>query len=125
MFGEYLNYDKGLQCRDFIYIDDVVESIIWLYQNNNVSGILNLGTGIAASFNDVAKEIISNHVEVDEKIFKDIVEYIKFPENLKGRYQSYTLANMNAIRSFGFEKKFFNIKEGISRYIEKLKAKPE
>ena len=125
LFGEYLNYDKGLQCRDFIYIDDVVETIIWLYQNNNVSGIFNLGTGIAASFNDVAKEIISNHIEVDEKIFKDIVEYIKFPENLKGRYQSYTLANMSAIRSFGFEKKFFNIKEGISRYIEKLKAKPE
>ena len=125
LFGEYLNYDKGLQCRDFIYIDDVVETIIWLYQNNNVSGIFNLGTGITASFNDVAKEIISNHIEVDEKIFKDIVEYIKFPENLKGRYQSYTLANMSAIKSFGFEKKFFNIKEGISRYIEKLKAKLE
>ena len=45
LFGEYLNYDKGLQCRDFIYIDDVIRTIIWLYQNNNVSGIFNLGTG--------------------------------------------------------------------------------
>ena len=125
LFGEYLNYDKGLQCRDFIYIDDVVETIMWLYKNNNVSGIFNLGTGVAVSFNDVAKEIISNHIEVNEKIFKYTVEYIKFPENLKGRYQSYTLANMDAIRSFGFEKKFFNIKEGIAKYIRKLKANQE
>ena len=59
----------------------------------------------------MAKEIISNHVEVNEKVFKNTVEYIKFPENLKGRYQSYTLANMDAIGSFGFEKKFFNNKK--------------
>ena len=104
---------------------DFIRSLDLCVRYTKKKEIFNLGTGIAASFNDVAKEIISNHVEVDEKVFKDIVEYINFPENLKGRYQSYTLANMNAIRSFGFEKKFFNIKEGISRYIEKLKAKPE
>ena len=125
LFGEYLNYDKGLQCRDFIYIDDVVETIMWLYQNNNISGIFNLGTGIAASFNEVAKEIISNHIEVDEKVFKNIVEYIEFPKNLKGRYQSYTLANMDTIQSLGFKKKFLNIREGISKYIKKLQVLQE
>ena len=125
LFGKYLNYDKGLQCRDFIYIDDVIRTIMWIYENKNISGIFNLGTGEASSFNEVAKEIILNHNELDDQAFNNIVEYIKFPETLKGRYQCYTLANMNAIKSFGFDLKFLSLNKGVAKYIQKLKAKQE
>lgn len=125
LFGKYLNYDKGLQCRDFIYIDDVIKTIMWVYENKNISGIFNLGTGEASSFNEVAKAIILNHNELDDQAFNNIVEYIKFPETLKGRYQCYTLANMNAIKSFGFDLKFLSLNKGVAKYIQKLKAKQE
>ena len=125
LFGKYLNYDKGLQCRDFIYIDDVIRTIMWVYENKNISGIFNLGTGEASSFNEVAKLIILNHNELDDQAFDNIVEYIKFPETLKGRYQCYTLANMNAIKSFGFDIKFLSLNKGVAKYIQKLKAKQE
>ena len=81
---------------------------MWVYENKNISGIFNLGTGQASSFNEVAKEIILNHNELDDQAFNNIVEYIKFPETLKGRYQCYTLANMDAIKSFGFDIKFLS-----------------
>ena len=125
LFGKYLNYDKGLQCRDFIYIDDVIRTIMWVYENKNISGIFNLGTGQASSFNEVAKEIILNHNELDDQAFNNIVEYIKFPETLKGRYQCYTLANMDALNSFGFDIKFLSLNEGVAKYIQKLRAKQE
>ena len=125
LFGKYLNYDKGLQCRDFIYIDDVIKTIMWVYENKNISGIFNLGTGQASSFNEVAKEIILNHNELDDQAFNNIVEYIKFPETLKGRYQCYTLANMDAIKSFGFDIKFLSLNEGIAKYIQKLRGTQE
>ena len=125
LFGKYLNYDNGLQCRDFVYIDDVVKSIIWLYENNHVSGVFNLGTGKASTFNDVAKQIILNNADLKHKIFKNIVEYIEFPETLKGKYQSYTLANMDSIKKFGFKRKFYDIEKGIAKYIKKLKENME
>lgn len=122
LFGEYLGFGKGLQLRDFIYVEDVVNTILWFHQNQNISGIFNLGTGASASFNDVAKEIISNHTKINDEVFNDVVEYIDFPEELKGRYQCFTLANMNSLKKIGFEYKFLNIKEGISKYIKKLRA---
>ena len=125
LFGDYLNFEKGTQCRDFIYIDDVVNTVLWFYKNANVSGIFNLGTGKVASFNKIAQVIIANHIPVDNEIFKKAIEYIKFPEELKGRYQNYTLANMDSIKKFGFKKKFLNVEHGIFKYIEKLKNDQE
>ena len=120
LFGEYLGYEKGLQSRDFIYIDDVINTIMWLHNNQNVSGIFNLGTGVSATFNDIAREIIKNQTWAKDKNFNKIVEYIDFPENLKGKYQCFTLANMKKLQKSGFNYKFLTIKEGISRYIKNL-----
>ena len=121
LFGEYLDYKKGAQSRDFIYIKDVIETILWFYNNNHISGIFNLGTGITSSFNDVAKEIIKNNTIFNETISNKSIEYIDFPSELKGRYQSYTQANMDLIKKTGFKHKFLNIQEGISEYIKNLK----
>ncbi len=125
LFGDYLNFKKGTQSRDFIYIDDVVDTILWFYNNKKISGVFNLGTGKVASFNDVAREIIFNENSSNNQIFNNSVEYIKFPNDLKGRYQSYTLANMNKIKDTGYKKEFLSIKEGIAKYIYKLKKDEE
>ena len=125
LFGDYLNFDKGTQCRDFIYVDDVVNTVLWFYKNINISGIFNLGTGRVASFNEIARVIIGNHIPVDDQIFNKTIEYVKFPEELIGRYQSYTLANMDSIKKFGFENKFLNVEQGIAKYIKKLKNDQE
>ena len=125
LFGNYLNFQEGTQSRDFIYIDDVVNTILWFHKNNDISGIFNLGTGKVASFNDIAREIIANHIPVDDYIFKKTIEYIKFPEDLRGRYQNYTLANMESIKKFGFHNNFLNVQQGIAKYIEKLKNNQE
>ena len=106
LFGDYLKFKKGTQSRDFIYIDDVVDTILWFYNNKKISGVFNLGTGKAASFNDVAREIVFNENSKSDQIFNTSVEYIKFPNDLKGRYQSYTLANMEKIKNTGFKKSF-------------------
>ncbi len=125
LFGDYLNFQKGTQCRDFIYIDDVVNTVLWFYKNINISGIFNLGTGRVASFNEIARLIIGNHITVDDQIFNKTIEYIKFPEELIGRYQNYTLANMDSIKKFGFKNKFLNVEQGIAKYIKKLKNDKE
>ncbi len=78
-------YENGEQRRDFIFVGDVVDVNLWLFENPQVSGIFNLGTGRSQSFNDVAKAVIAWHD-------KGAIEYIPFPENLKGRYQSFTQA---------------------------------
>ena len=121
LFGEYLNYKQGSQSRDFIYIDDIIKTILWFYHNNHASGIYNLGTNKSSTFNDVAKEIIKNNALYSEDVFRKTVKYIDFPNHLKGRYQSYTLANMNLINKTGFKHKFLTLQEGIAEYIKKLK----
>jgi ADP-L-glycero-D-manno-heptose 6-epimerase len=81
--------------RDFIYVDDVVAVNLWLFENPQVSGIFNVGTGKAQSFKDVADAVIEFHQ-------KGQIEYIPFPEHLKGSYQSYTQADMNKLREAGY-----------------------
>ena len=123
--SEYLNFKAGTQCRDFIYIDDIISTILWFYKNSNISGIFNLGTGKASSFNNVAYEIIKNYAESNKNSFQETIRYIDFPDHLKGRYQSYTLANMNLIKKTGFVHNFMDIEEGVAKYIQKLKANEE
>ena len=62
---------------------------------------------------------------MDDQIFNKTIEYIKFPEELVGRYQNYTLANMDSIKKFGFENTFLNVEQGIAKYIKKLKNNQE
>ena len=125
LFGEYLNYKKGEQSRDFVHVDDVIDTNLWFFENKSISGIFNVGTGISRTFNEVAKEIIKNNI-VDIVLrnkdnFLEYIKYIKFPDNLKGRYQNFTVADLGKLRNVGFKHNFLNIEEGIKRYIQKIK----
>ncbi|QIZ45556.1 ADP-glyceromanno-heptose 6-epimerase [Dickeya zeae] len=101
--------------RDFIYVGDVAAVNLWFWQHN-VSGIFNCGTGNAESFQAVADAVLAWHN-------KDQVEYIPFPEKLKGRYQAYTQADLTNLRAAGYNKPFKTVAEGVADYMAWLNRK--
>jgi len=106
-------YTDGEQRRDFVYIQDVVDVNLWFLDNPNKSGIFNVGTGRSQSFNDVAHAVIAWHQQGQ-------IEYIDFPENLKGHYQSFTQADISALRTIGYKKPFKTVEEGVKDYLNQL-----
>jgi ADP-L-glycero-D-manno-heptose 6-epimerase len=106
-------YDKGEQRRDFIHVDDVCAVNLWFWGHPKCSGIFNLGTGHAQPFNDVAKAVIKYHG-------KGTIEYIPFPDVLKGRYQSFTEADLTNLRATGCDHKFMTVEEGVEKYMKWL-----
>ncbi len=106
-------YANGEQQRDFVYVGDVVDINLWFLDNPKISGIYNAGAGRSQSFNDVANAVLKYHK-------KGKLEYIPFPEHLKGCYQSYTEANLEQLRSSGCEHQFKSVEDGVSLYMEWL-----
>jgi ADP-L-glycero-D-manno-heptose 6-epimerase len=105
-------YADGEQRRDFVHIDDVAAVNLWCMDNPQVSGIFNVGTGRSQSFNDVANAVIRSHQ-------KGHIQYIPFPDHLKGRYQSFTEADITALREAGYTAPFKTVEEGVALYLEK------
>ncbi len=105
-------YANGDQRRDFIHVDDVVKVNLWMLENAT-SGIVNVGTGASRPFNDVAKAIVSWHGQGE-------VEYIEFPEHLKGSYQSYTEADIISLRQMGYKNDFLSVEDGVKQYLDVL-----
>lgn len=114
IFTNPKNGQHGEQKRDFIHVDDVVSVNMWCFENPEISGIFNVGTGLSATFNQVAREII-------EFMGYGEIEYIPFPESLLSVYQDYTQADISLLRKFGYMQTFKNIKEGIRDYLPCLK----
>tara|TARA_R110000782_G_scaffold260091_5_gene351247 strand:- start:2678 stop:3625 length:948 start_codon:yes stop_codon:yes gene_type:complete len=108
-------YADGEQLRDFISVDDVVDVNLWLMKNPDVSGVFNVGTGQSNSFNDVGNAVIDWHK-------KGNINYIPFPDSLKGSYQSFTEANLVKLRSAGYEQKFRSLKDGVNSYLNILNS---
>jgi ADP-L-glycero-D-manno-heptose 6-epimerase len=113
LFEGIEGYDNGAQLRDFISIDDVVKVNLWLWQHSDISGIFNCGTGECQSFNDVANAVIKYHK-------KGRIEYIPFPDSLKGAYQSYTQADISKLRAVGYDKPFKSVEQGVFDYLDWL-----
>ncbi len=103
-------YDNGEQRRDFVYVGDAVAVNLWFLDNPHQSGIFNLGTGRSQTFNDVAAAVIAYHK-------KGHIEYIPFPDHLKGCYQSFTEADVSALRSVGYDAPFKTVEEGVAEYM--------
>ena len=95
--------------RDFVYVGDVAAVNLWFWENG-VSGIFNCGTGRAESFQEVADAALKYHQ-------KGEIEYIPFPEKLKGRYQAFTLADQTKLRAAGYDKPFKTVAEGVAEYM--------
>lgn len=119
LFGETEGYAAGEQRRDFVYVGDVVKVNLWFWQNPAKSGIFNLGTGKCQSFNDVADAVIAWHKGRGTDGSK---EYMPFPDHLKGAYQSFTEADISALRAAGYSAPFFSVEEGVAEYMDWLNA---
>lgn len=121
-------YGNGQQSRDFVFIDDVVNVNLHFLDNPSCEGIFNVGTGRAQPFNDVAVATVNacrrlegkSELTLEQLIEQGLLEYIPFPEALKGKYQSYTEADISLLRSVGYDEPFSNVSEGVSHYVDWL-----
>lgn len=125
LFGAYDAYQAGEQKRDFISVEDIVKVNLYFLDHPEKSGIFNLGTGRAQSFNDIAMSVVNTCREhqaqkpltLAEMINQGILEYIDFPEALKGKYQSFTEANIAKLRESGYQDPMLCVEEGVRKYI--------
>jgi ADP-L-glycero-D-manno-heptose 6-epimerase len=121
-------YDDGEQRRDFISVEDVARVNLFFLDHPERSGIFNVGTGAAQSFNDVAVATINacragngeGALSLPELRSAGAVRYIPFPEDLKGKYQNYTQADTTALRAAGYETPFLTVEQGVKGYCEAL-----
>ncbi len=108
-------YADGEQRRDFVHIDDVVDVNLWFMNNHRARGIFNVGTGRSRSFNDIARQLIDRHA-------RGRVQYVDFPEDLPAAYQSFTEADISALREAGYRKPFTGLELGIRKYLEDMET---
>ncbi|TAG32726.1 MAG: ADP-glyceromanno-heptose 6-epimerase [Polaromonas sp.] len=128
LFGPYGGYGAGGQMRDFVFIDDVVAVNLWFLDHPEKSGIFNLGTGCAQPFNDVAIAVVNTlragqnegALSRDEAVRGGLIDYIDFPAALSGKYQSYTQADLSALRAVGCNHAFSDVQTGVAAYMQWL-----
>ena len=125
LFGEYGGYTPGAQMRDFVFIDDVVAVNLWFFDHPGISGIFNLGTGRAQPFNDVASSVVNamrqtsgqSTLTLEELSAQGLLEYVPFPDALRGKYQCYTQADLSALRAAGCKHAFADVQTGVASYV--------
>lgn len=105
------DYKDGEQLRDFVYVKDVIKVCAFLMRQEAGSGLYNLGTGEARSFNDLVRATF-RAMRKDENI-----SYIPTPEDIRDKYQYFTEANMSKLREAGYSGKFYSLEEGVSDYV--------
>ena len=113
LFGEYGGCAAGEQRRDFVWVGDVAAVNLWFLEHPEHSGLFNLGTGRAQSFNEVARAVIEHQGRGE-------IEYRDFPEELVGRYQVFTCADLSGLRDAGYDAPFLSVQEGVPRYLSWL-----
>ncbi len=109
LFGEYNGYAPGTQSRDFVSVEDVVKVNLYFLDHPEKSGIFNLGTGRSQPFNDIAASVVNTLREIEDKpplsleemVQEGLVEYVKFPDALRGKYQCFTQSDVSRLRVGG------------------------
>ena len=109
LFDAYGDYGAGEQTRDFIYVKDVVKVNFFFWDHPEISGVFNCGTGHAHTFNTLAKGVLK-HFGSGE------LEYVPFPEVLKGKYESYTQADATNLLAAGYDGGFTDVNEAVAEY---------
>ena len=117
LFGAHDGYGAGEQRRDFVYVDDCVKVNLWCL-DCGISGIFNVGTGTARSFNDMARAVIDWH---GQHATQGKIVYIDFPDHLKTAYQSFTQADLHQLHSAGYREPFTTLQEGTANYLAWLR----
>lgn len=120
-------YANGEQRRDFIHVDDVV-SVNLFFWDKPTSGIYNLGTGRAQSFNDVALTVVNalratkneQALTLAQAVRMNLIEYVAFPEALRGKYQAFTQADVTRLRAAGYAAPMQTVEQGTASYVRWL-----
>ncbi len=110
-------YGPGEQRRDFVYVKDIAKLNTWFLGHPECSGVFNAGTGASSTFNDVAAAVIHWHGSGE-------IQYVPFPDGLKERYQSFTEADISALRGTGYSESFVDVRHGIRDYLDCLGKQP-
>ena len=111
------DYEDGGQLRDFVYVKDVCEVILFFLESAAPNGIFNVGTGRAQSFAELAEAVFL------ALGLKPNIRYIDMPENLREKYQYYTKAEISSLRAAGYDKPFLDVKQGVYDYVTKHLAR--
>lgn len=125
LFGSNDGYGNGEQSRDFVSVEDVVKVNLFFLDNPKLNGIFNLGTGRSQPFNDLAAATVNacrvaegeSALSLQELVAQNLIRYTAFPDALKGKYQSFTQADISRLREAGYDEDFLNVDEGVSRYV--------
>ena len=105
------NYPDGGQLRDFVWVGDCCDVMLWLKDHPEVNGLFNLGSGKARSFADLATAVYrANHREPK-------IRYVDTPEAIREKYQYFTEAKMNRLRAAGYDKPMTELEDGVARYV--------
>jgi ADP-L-glycero-D-manno-heptose 6-epimerase len=115
LFGASHGVGNGEQRRDFVHVDDVVSVVTWALEHPNVTGIYNVGTGQAWSYNEVAEAVI-------QAAGAGRIAYLPFPRDLAEAYQSFTQADIARLRAAGYEGRFRRVDEGVTQYVGWLRS---
>ena len=113
------NYPDGGQLRDFVFVDDVVNIILWLLEREDISGVFNAGSGQARSFADLARATFAAAGK------EPSIAYVDMPETIRDRYQYFTEASMDRIRALGYGGQSTPLEEGVRRYVQDFLAQTD
>ena len=133
LFGAYENYGNGEHSRDFVSVEDVAKVNLYFFDNFEKSGIFNLGTGRSQPFNDLAAATVNAcraaegkpKLSLAELVEQQLIRYIPFPEDLVGKYQSFTQADTEKLRAAGYADDFYTVEQGVERYVAWLLEQAE
>ncbi len=112
-------YPDGGQCRDFVYVRDCIEAMLWLGARPAISGLLNIGSGQARSWLDLAKAVF---VAADRD---PAIEFIDMPAEISAGYQNFTQADISKLRGLGYDKPMTSLEDGIRDYVSSYLAKDD
>ena len=114
LFGEYLGHAPGESTRDFVSVKDLVEINVFFLRNGG-KAVVNAGTGVCRTWNDLARAVI-------DALGTGRIEYIDFPEGMKGKYQLGSQADLTLLRSLGYDRPFVPLEEGVRDYVTTMEA---
>lgn len=109
----------GMQLRDFVYVKDAAAVVAWFLSGQGASGIYNIGTGQARAFKDLAAAVMQSCGAVPD------ITWIAMPDDLKGKYQYYTQADMTKLRAAGYDRPFHSLEEGVRDYVQNYLMQPD
>lgn len=113
------DFADGGQLRDFVWVGDCVDVVMWLLDHPRVSGVFNVGTGEARSFADLAKSVFWALGQ------EPAIEYVSMPEAIRDRYQYFTQASMERLRAAGYSRPFTSLEDGVSTYVQDFLNAPD